>query len=170
MTKKKKKASKTAPVSLKKRILIGGGREIGKVAKEIVDEMGFYGGDWNPNNKLKIQRPLMETILRELLRADNPALLFHTLEAWTYAIDQEEGEPSDVTAIAWKGRFSLPRPEDGDSYDVLPWYESSAEAKHDAELLNRTVSRFFGIDHKTRMGMVRKKPKDYAKKLKRLTC
>jgi hypothetical protein len=162
--------------NLKKRILLGGKSEAKKIAKEVLKEMNFYGGDWNPNNKIKIEEPLIEAFLLELAKSNNPAIVFRTEEAWTYGGDKEEGEPSDVTAISWRGspghkKFSLPDPKDGDSCDVLPWYESSMEADNDAKLLNVLVSYFFGLDnkgHKARMKLLGEKPKGYAKKLKEL--
>jgi hypothetical protein len=162
--------------NLKTRIILGGKSEIRDLAVFFMKSIGFYGGDWNPNNKIKIELPLMERFFIELVRADNPTLVFCTEKAWTYGIDQEEGEPSDVTAISWRTspktkKFSLPSPKDGESCDVLPWYESRTEAEEDAEGLNMVVSYFFGLDdkgHKARMKLLKKKPRGYIKKMKGL--
>ena len=130
-------------------------------AKVVVDHYRFHGGNWNPNNHAKIDYDLIEGLLKALVTSQDPTVLFHTEEEWTYGGDKEDGRRPDVTAIRYKksrdSKFSLPYHPNPESYD-LPWYDTKKDAKKDAELLNKLVSELFGMEeeHERRMKLLAK--------------
>lgn len=155
-----KTAKKTEVRHLLKAMTLGMKAE--EASRFVVEKYEFHGGDWNTNNKAKLDQEFVEGLLTALLKSKDPGVLFYTAPEWTYAGEREDGEPSDVTAIRYrKGKdssFSLPyHPADPEALD-LPWYDDEGDAENDAELLNRLVSDLFGMEdqHERRMELLGK--------------
>ena len=131
---------------------------------------GFHGGDWNTNNKAKIDGAFVEGLLAALLKGRDPTLLFYTEPEWTYAGDREDGEPADVTAIRYRcdkeGGFELPYYPKDDSLD-LPWYDNKHNADNDAGLLNLLVSDLLGLEeqHERRSELLKKSRKKEVRRM-----